>query len=158
MNKNRRTLFQENFCLAYIKAGNASNAYRVVSVKSRNWNDNTLWVAASRMMARSKVRIRISELRAGMATRAMISTESLADELEQVIGLAKRKNQCGVVVTAIMAKAKLFGFLNNHKKETRTGYLDDLDFDQIRLIHDLVATTIASSEQPPSAEPDEHGP
>ena len=44
-----------------------------------------------------------------------------------------------------MAKAKLFGFLD-HKQETRTGYLDDLDFDQIRLIHDLVAATIASSE------------
>ena len=151
------TQFQEAFCLQFIKSDNASNAYRAVSVKSRNWNDNTLWVAASRMMARSKVRIRISELRAGMATRAMISTESLADELEQVIGLAKRKNQCGVVVTAVMAKAKLFGFLY-HKKETRNGYLDDLDFDQLRLIHDLIAATIASSEQPPSAESDEHVP
>ena len=157
MNKNRRTLFQENFCLAYIKAGNASAAYRVVSPGSRHWTHNALWVAASKMMARPNVDLRISQLRAGMATRAITSTVSLADELEQVIGLAKRKNQCGVVVTAIMAKAKLFGFLD-HKKETRTGYLDDLDFDQIRLIHDLVATTIASSEQPPSAEPDEHVP
>ena len=157
MNKNRRTLFQENFCLAYIKAGNASAAYRAVSPNSRHWTNNALWVTASKMMARPNVDLRITQLRAGMATRAMISTESLADELEQVIGLAKRKNQCGVVVTAIMAKAKLFGFLD-HKKEIRPGYLDDLDFDQIRLIHDLVATTIASSEQPPSAEPDEHVP
>ena len=157
MNKNRRTLFQENFCLAYIKSGSASDAYRAVSPNSRHWTNNALWVTASKMMARPNVDLRISQLRAGMATRAITSTVSLADELEQVIELAKRKNQCGVVVTAIMAKAKLFGFLD-HKKETRTGYLDDLDFDQIRLIHDLVATTIASSEQPPSAEPDEHVP
>ena len=151
------TQFQEAFCLQFIKSGNASNAYRAVSPNSRHWTNNALWVTASKMMARPNVDLKISQLRAGMATRAMISTVSLADELEQVIGLAKRKNQCGVVVTAIMAKAKLFGFLD-HKKETRNGYLDDLDFDQIRLIHDLVATTIASSEQPPSAEPDEHAP
>ena len=151
------TQFQEAFCLQFIKSGNASNAYRAVSPNSIHWTNNALWVTASKMMARPNVDLRISQLRAGMATRAMISTVSLADELEQVIGLAKRKNQCGVVVTAIMAKAKLFGFLD-HKKEIRPGYLDDLDFDQIRLIHDLVATTIASSEQPPSAEPDEHVP
>ena len=148
MNKNRRTLFQENFCLAYIKAGNASNAYRAVSVKSRNWNDNTLWVAASRMMARSKVRIRISELRAGMATRAIASAESLADELDQIIELANRQKQCGVAVAAIMAKAKLFGFLD-HKKETRVSWLDGLSFEQLRHLQDAL-NTVGSCEQPES--------
>ena len=156
MNKNRRTLFQENFCLAYIKAGNASNAYRAVSVKSHNWNDNTLWVAASRMMARSKVRIRISELRAGMATRAIASAESLADELDATIAMARECGQPGVCVAAIMGKAKLFGLLTD-KKETRTGYLDDLSFEQLRLIHDLIRH-VKGTEQPPSAEPDEHVP
>lgn len=147
MNKNRRTLFQENFCLAYIKAGNASAAYRAVSPNSRHWTHNALWVTASKMMARPNVDLRISQLRAGVATRAMASTVDLADELNRIIELARRENQCGVAVRAIMAKAKLFGFLD-HKKETRTGYLDDLDFDQLRLIHDLVADTIASGEQP----------
>ena len=120
------TQFQETFCLQFIKSGSASDAYRAVSPNSKDWTNNALWVTASKMMARPNVDLRITQLRAGMATRAMISTESLADELEHVIELAKRKNQCGVVVTAIMAKAKLFGFLD-HKKETRTGYLDDLD-------------------------------
>ena len=151
------TQFQETFCLQFIKSGNASDAYRAVSPNSRHWTNNALWVTASKMMARPNVDLRISQLRAGITTRAIASTASLADELDQIIELARRENQCGVVVTAIMAKAKLFGFLD-HKKETRNGYLDDLDFDQIRLIHDLVATTIASSEQPPSAEPDEHAP
>ena len=151
------TQFQEAFCLQFIKSGSASDAYRAVSPNSRHWTNNALWVTASKMMARPNVDLRISQLRAGMATRAMISTVSLADELEQVIELAKRKKQCGVVVTAVMAKAKLFGFLD-HKKETHTGCLDDLDFDQIKLIHDLIAATIASSEQPPFAESDEHVP
>ena len=146
MNKNRRTLFQENFCLAYIKAGNASAAYRAVSPNSRHWTNNALWVTASKMMARPNVDLRISQLRAGMATRAITSTVSLADELEQVIGLAKRKNQCGVVVTAIMAKAKLFGFLD-HKKETRVSWLDGLSFEQLRHLQDAL-NTVGSGEQP----------
>lgn len=152
MNKNRRTLFQESFCLAYIKAGNASAAYRAVSPNSCGWTHNALWVTASKMMARPNVDLRISQLRAGMATRAMTSIVDLADELEQVIDLAKRKNQCGVAVRAIMAKAKLFGFLD-HKKETRTGCLDDLGFDQLRLLDAALEAVIASSEQSPPADP-----
>ena len=85
----------------------------------------------------------------------MASTVDLADELNRIIELARRENQCGVAVRAIMAKAKLFGFLE-HKQAARTGYLDDLDFEQIRLIHDLVAATIASSEQPEHSDTDEN--
>lgn len=149
------TQFQEAFCLQYIKSGNASDAYRAVSPNSRHWTHNALWVTASKMMARPNVGLRISELRTSMATRAMTSTLELGDELNRIIELARRENQCGVAVRAIMAKAKLFGFLD-HKKETRTGLLDDLDFDQLRLIHDLVATTMASGEQPEHSDTDEN--
>ena len=149
------TQFQEQFCLQYIKSGSASNAYRAVSPNSRHWTHNALWVTASKMKARPNVDLRISQLRAGMATRAMASTVQLGDELNRIIELARRENQCGVAVRAIMAKAKLFGFLN-HKKEVRTGFLDDLDPDQLRLISDLVATIIASGDQPMPADPDEN--
>ncbi len=54
-----------------------------------------------------------------------------------------------------MAKAKLFGFLD-HNNEPRKGPLDDLDPDQLRLIHELVAATIASSEQPEHSDTDEN--
>ena len=149
------TQFQEAFCLQFIKSGNASDAYRAVSPNSRHWTHNALWVTASKMKARPNVDLRISQLRAGMATRAMASTVQLGDELNRIIELARRENQCGVAVRAIMAKAKLFGFLN-HKKEVRTGFLDDLDPDQLRLISDLVATIIASGDQPMPADPDEN--
>ena len=149
------TQFQEAFCLQFIKSGSASNAYRAVSPNSRHWTHNALWVTASKMKARPNVDLRISQLRAGMATRAMASTVSLAYELNQIIELASRHKQCGVAVTAVMAKAKLFGFLD-HNNEPRKGPLDDLDPDQLRLIHDLVAEVIASGEQSPPAAPDEH--
>ena len=131
------TQFQEAFCLQFIKSGNASNAYRAVSPNSRHWTRNALWVTASKMMARPNVDLRISQLRASMASRAMTSTVELGDELDQVIELASRHKQCGVAVRAIMTKAKLFGFLD-HKKEPRKGLLDDLDFEQLRILDDVL--------------------
>ena len=139
MNKNRRTLFQENFCLAYIKAGNASAAYRAVSPNSCGWTNNALWVTASKMMARPNVDLRIAELQAGMAARAIVSAESLADELDATITMARECGQPGVCVAAIMGKAKLFGLLVD-RKETRKGLLDDLPFDQLRILQEVLAT------------------
>ena len=149
------TEFQEAFCLQYIKSGNASDAYRAVSPNSRHWTNNALWVTASKMMARPNVDLRISQLRAGITTRAIASTASLADELDQIIELARRENQCGVAVAAIMAKAKLFGFLD-HKKETRTGYLDDLDYDQLKLLEGVIEAVIESSKHPADVETGEN--
>ena len=149
------TEFQEAFCLQYIKSGNASNAYRAVSPNSRRWTRNALWVTASKMMARPNVDLRISQLRATMATRAMTSTVELGDELDQVIELASRHKQCGVAVRAIMAKAKLFGFLD-HKKETRTGLLDDLDYDQLKLLKGVIEAVIESSKHPADVETGEN--
>ena len=90
-----------------------------------------------------------------MATRAMTSTVELGDELDQVIELASRHKQYGVAVRAIVAKAKLFGFLD-HKKETRTGYLDDLDYDQLKLLEGVIEAVIESSKHPADVETGEN--
>jgi phage terminase small subunit len=131
------TQFQEHFCLQFIKSGCASDAYRAVSPNSKSWTNNALWVTSSKMMAKPQVGLRIAHLRATMATRAIASAESLADELDKAIELAARKNQCGVVVTAIIGKAKLFGLLS-HKKKTRSSALDDLSIDEIRMLEDVI--------------------
>ena len=133
------TQFQEAFCLQFIKSGNASDAYRAVSPNSNGWTNNALWVTASKMMARPNVDLRIAELQAGMAARAIVSAESLADELDATITMARECGQPGVCVAAIMGKAKLFGLLVD-RKETRKGLLDDLPFDQLRILQEVLAT------------------
>ena len=150
------TSFQEAFCLQFIKTGNASQAYRTVSVRSRAWKAETVWRAAARIMSLSKVGTRIKQLRAGMAERAMVTAESLAAELDELIAKAVALGQPGVAVAAVMGKAKLYGLLI-HKKETRSGYLDDLDYDQLKILDEILnsikgettGATIASVEQPP---------
>ena len=133
------TQFQEAFCLHFIKSGNASDAYRAVSPNSKDWTNNSLWVEASKMMARPNVSLRIAELQAGMAARAIVSAESLADELDATITMARECGQPGVCVAAIMGKAKLFGLLVD-RKETRKGLLDDLPFDQLKILQEVLAT------------------
>ena len=98
-----------------------------------------------------------------MAERAMVTAESLAAELDELIAKAVALGQPGVAVSAVMGKAKLFGFLVQ-KKETRAGPLDDLDFEQLRILDDVLnsikgettGATIASSEQPLPAAPGEN--
>ena len=133
------TSFQEAFCLQFIKTGNASQAYRTVSVRSRAWKAETVWRAAARIMSLSKVGTRIKELRAGMAERAMVTAESLAAELDELIAKAVALGHSGVAVSAVMGKAKLFGLLVG-RKETRKGLLDDLPFDQLRILQEVLAT------------------
>ena len=133
------TSFQEAFCLQFIKTGNASQAYRTVSVRSRAWKAETVWRAAARIMSLSKVGTRIKQLRAGMAERAMVTAESLAAELDELIAKAVALGQSGVAVSAVMGKAKLFGLLVD-RKETRKGLLDDLPFDQLRILQEVLAT------------------
>ena len=150
------TQFQEAFCLQFIKSGNASDAYRAVSPRSKDWTRNALWVTASKMMAKPNVDLRITELRAGMAKRAIVTAESLADELDKAIAIAVKEREAGHYVAAVMGKAKLYGLLI-HKKETRSGYLDDLDYDQLKILDEILnsikgettGATIASVEQPP---------
>lgn len=146
MRKNGLTSFQEQFCLAYIQSGNASEAYRAVSLKSRAWKDEVVWVAAHRMMNVSKVGIRIAELQETIARRAMVTAESLADELDHAIALAVREGQAGAYVAAVMGKAKLYGLLVD-KKEVRAGPLDDLTPHDLKLLDDLIASAIDRGAQ-----------
>ena len=64
-----------------------------------------------------------------------IQITTLAFLVAQAVALG----QPGVAVSAVMGKAKLFGLLVD-RKETRKGLLDDLPFDQLRILQEVLAT------------------
>ena len=133
------THFQEQFCLEYIKAdGNASAAYRAVSPTAKNWPDKTLWIEASKMMARPKVAIRIAELKADAALSSLVTVDYLNKKLEHIHEAALDDQQYAVCVAAVMGQAKLFGFLVD-KKEIRTGALDMIGAKDLRAIDDAIS-------------------
>jgi phage terminase small subunit len=101
---------REAFCLAYIETGNQSEAYRA-AFDAENMKAETVHKRASELMANGGVRGRIAELQAQAVERALVSVQSLTEELEEARALALREGQPSAAVSASMGKAKLHGLL-----------------------------------------------
>lgn len=106
----RLTEKQENFCLAYIETGNASEAYRT-AYNAKNMGANTVHVKASELLADGKVSVRVAELREEHAKRHRITVDDLLSELEEArqAALTAEIAQSAAAVGATMGKAKLLG-------------------------------------------------
>jgi len=106
------TAKQEAFCLAYIETGNQSEAYRR-AYNAENMKPAVINVKASELMADGKVSVRVRELQAEAAERALVTVQSLTDELEEARSLAHSLGQPSAAVSASMGKAKLHGLLTD---------------------------------------------
>lgn len=80
----RLTQKQEAFCLAYIETGNASAAYRRAYPVSKKWKDQAVHVNASKMLADAKVSLRISDLRAAVASETIVSEARVIEEAARI--------------------------------------------------------------------------
>ncbi len=74
---------QEKFCNEYAKDGNASKAYRCAYL-CKGWKDNSVWVAASKLLATTKVSLRVEELRRGNAERSEITRDMVLAEYKKI--------------------------------------------------------------------------
>ncbi len=101
---------REAFCLAYIETGNQSEAYRA-AFDAENMKAETVHKRASELMANGEVKGRIAELQAQAVERALVTVQSLTDELEEARALALQEGQPSAAVSASMGKAKLHGLL-----------------------------------------------
>lgn len=102
---------QETFAQQIAAGLTQSDAYRFAYPASKKRADVTVWVDASKLAANPKVSLRIKELQAKAADLCAISTQSLVDELDNIIklSLAQERPQCSAAVNAIMSIAKLLG-------------------------------------------------
>lgn len=100
---------QENFCLAYLETGNASEAYRR-AYDAEKMTPGTINVKASELLANDKIAVRLSELREPILKRHAITVDDLLDELEEARQLAIGTESAAPAVAATMGKAKLLGF------------------------------------------------
>lgn len=101
---------REAFCLAYIETGNQSDAYRT-AFDAKNMKAETVHKRASELIANGEVKGRIAELQAQAVERALVTVQSLTDELEEARALALQEGQPSAAVSASMGKAKLHGLL-----------------------------------------------
>lgn len=74
---------QEMFCLEYIKTGNASEAYRRAYNCSK-MAENSINTNASQLLADTKIRLRIEELKKPIMQKAQLTFESIVEEFIKV--------------------------------------------------------------------------
>lgn len=115
------TLKQENFCLAYLETGNASEAYRMAGYSS-GMSDKTVNEAANRLLKNSKVVARLKTLREPIIERHKITVDDLIKELDEnrQAALGAETVQSSAATAATMAKAKLLGYLTDKVESTVT--------------------------------------
>lgn len=99
---------QENFCLAYLETGNASEAYRR-AYDASGMSDTSINRKAKELVDNGKIAARLSELREPILKRHAITVDDLLAELEEARRLALETEAPAPAVSATMGKAKLLG-------------------------------------------------
>jgi len=118
---NSLTSKQEAFAVAYVAGANASDAYRA-AYNTANYKPSTIHEQGCRMLANPKLHARIQALRDELAKRTFVTIESLTDELEEAMTMARETKQAAIMIQAVQAKAKLHGLMVE-KVEQKTNYV-----------------------------------
>lgn len=122
------TTKQENFCLAYIETGNASEAYRT-AYDTAKMKPESINRKAKELLDNGKITARVNELQQDIRTKHDITVMMLLDELEaaRLKALNADTPQASAAVAATMGKARLTGLdkvlvdlTANVKVETRS--------------------------------------
>ena len=124
------TAKQENFCLAYIETGNASEAYRQ-AYNAENMKPEVIHVKACELIKGGNVSVRIIELQEAHREAHNVTVDSLCAELDEAREMAAETKQPGASVSATMGKDRLHG-LGLEKRQTHiTGELTVKEADEI---------------------------
>ena len=84
LNNKKLTARQENFCLAYVKLGNATQAYKDAGYSSDK--DNTCAVNSWKLLRNAKIAARIQELQAEVKNAKMMD---IAERREVLANIAR---------------------------------------------------------------------
>lgn len=105
---NELTQKQENFCLAYIEMGNASEAYRR-AYNAAKTSEKSVWELASKMLDNPKVISRLEALREQAARRALLTLERHLEELATLRDEARAEGRYSAAIAAEIARGKAAG-------------------------------------------------
>ena len=105
---NELTQKQENFCLAYIETGNASEAYRE-AYNAAGSSEKSVWESASKMLDNPKVISRLEALREQAARRALLTLERHLEELATLRDEARAEGRYSAAIAAEIARGKAAG-------------------------------------------------
>lgn len=100
---------QENFCLAYLESGNASDAYRK-AYDASSMTDASVNRAAKELMDNPKITSRIEILRAPVVEQAKMTVLGHLADLKELRDMARDDGKWGPAIAAEIARGKVSGF------------------------------------------------
>ena len=106
---------QENFCLAYIETGNASEAYRR-AYNAQRMKPETINRAAKELIDNSKITARIEELRGPVVEAAGITLARHLEELARLRDEARAAGQLSAAINAEISRGKASGLYIDKKE------------------------------------------
>ena len=111
MAKEELTAKQEAFALAYVETGNAAEAYRRAYDVRAATQHSTIYSAASRLLADSKICARVAELQDQAASLMMYTVKDAFEEYEAArkLAMSEAASNPSAAVSAVNGKVKLFG-------------------------------------------------
>lgn len=114
------TAKQEAFCIAYLKCGNASDAYRQ-SYEASGMKAETIHRKAKDLLDNGKIAARLQELRAPAVAEAQMTLEAHLNALASIRDAAAREGQYGAAVAAERSRGQAAGFYVNRVKDETPG-------------------------------------
>lgn len=105
---------QEEFAQEVANGHSQAEAYRIVFPNSRKWKDQAVHVNASKMMARTNVALRVAELRADLAKKALWTREQSVTLLSEIASAAEKDSDR---VSAVKELNAMHGFNAPQKME-----------------------------------------
>ncbi len=105
------TIKQENFVLAYIETGNASEAYRQAYDADR-MKPETINRKAFELLDNGKITARLDAVQAEHRDRHDVTVDSICAELETARKQALKADQNSAAIAASMGKAKMHGLFS----------------------------------------------
>lgn len=111
------TLKQDNFVLAYIETGNASEAYRRAYDTSK-MNENSVNRKAKELLDNVKITARIAELRKPVVEQVQITLKSHLDKLAELRDKAEYDAKWQAAIQAEVARGKASGLYVDRVEQT----------------------------------------
>jgi phage terminase small subunit len=102
------TAKQEAFCIAYLKTGNASEAYRR-SYDAAGMSTPSINRKAKELLDNGKITARLAVLREPVIQKAQITLERHLADLESLRDMAKLAEKYGPAIQAEIARGKASG-------------------------------------------------
>jgi len=138
---------QESFVAAYLKTGNASEAYRQAYNASK-MKPEVIHVKACELLKSGNVAVRLSNERARLAKRFEITQEKLVEMLLEDREFARKLENASAAAQATMGLAKITGHTVEDRRNVRSP-LQDIPTETLEQLEQALAEHgIAGVESP----------